>query len=692
MSDLSRVRNIGIMAHIDAGKTTCTERILFYTGRSHKIGEVHDGTAVMDWMEQEQERGITITSAATTCFWDEHQINIIDTPGHVDFTVEVERSLRVLDGAIALYSAVEGVEAQSETVWRQAERYSVPVIAFVNKMDRVGANFPGVLDQMEERLASRPVAFQLPLGSEEHHEGVIDLLRQKAYRYDSGSLGAVFEEIEIPEDYAEAVEERRETLIEAIVEEDDDLAEAYLEGQEISIATLKAAARKAVIARRFIPVFCGSAFKNKGVQPLLDAVIEYLPCPIELPPVVGMSPTDETETVQRAPAESEPFCALAFKIMYDPFVGNLTYLRVYSGSMAVGKAVQNTTRGRKERFSRLLLMHANKREELKQIRVGDIVAAVGLKFTTTGDTLCVPGAPILLESMDFPDPVIDIAVEPKTKADQDKLGDALDKLALEDPTFRRKIDPESGQTILSGMGELHLEILVDRLMREHKVAANVGKPQVAYRETVQAVATAEGEFIRQAAGKGQYGHVRLSVGPQTRGEGFAFDDRSSAEQIPREFIAAIRSGVEESLERGVLADFPIVDVEVTLLGGSFHEVDSSEIAFKIAASMAFQAACKKASPVLLEPIMELTCIVPEEYLGAVIGDVNGRRGKVGSMEMRGNRQTLRAEAPLAELFGYVGDLRSLTQGRGDKSMQFLEYQAAPKNVQDAIVLRLRGGY
>ncbi len=692
MTELSRVRNIGIMAHIDAGKTTCTERILFYTGRSHKIGEVHDGTAVMDWMEQEQERGITITSAATTCFWDDHQINIIDTPGHVDFTVEVERSLRVLDGAIALYSAVEGVEAQSETVWRQAEKYSVPVIAFVNKMDRVGANFPAVLEQMEERLGARPVAFQLPLGSEEHHEGVIDLLRLKAYRYDSGSLGAVFEEIEIPSEYADAVEARREILIEAIVEDDDDLAEAYLEGETISRDALQAAARKAVISRRFIAAFCGSAFKNKGVQPLLDAVVDYLPSPDELPPVVGMSPKDETKRIERAPAESEPFCALAFKIMFDPFVGNLTYLRVYSGSVAVGKAVQNTTRDRKERFSRLLLMHANKREELKTIRVGDIVAAVGLKWTTTGDTLTVPGAPVLLESMDFPDPVIDIAIEPKTKADQDKLGEALDKLALEDPTFRRKVDVESGQTILSGMGELHLEILVDRLQREHKVAANVGKPQVAYRETVQADGEAEGRFVRQAAGKGQYGHVQVRVSPRERGEGFDFEDQSDAEQIPREFIPAIRSGFEESLERGVLADFPMVDIKATLLGGSFHDVDSSEIAFKIAAGMAFQDACKKASPVLLEPIMELTCIVPEEYLGAVIGDVNARRGKVGSMEMRGNRQTLRAEVPLAELFGYVGDLRSLTQGRGDKSMQFLDYQPTPRNVQDAIVLRLRGGY
>ena len=692
MTDLSKVRNIGIMAHIDAGKTTTTERVLYYTGRSHKIGEVHEGTATMDWMDQEQERGITITSAATTCFWRDHRINIIDTPGHVDFTVEVERSLRVLDGAIALFSAVEGVEPQSETVWRQAERYSVPRIAFVNKMDRVGANFAGVLEQIVDRLGARPVAFQIPLGVEEHHRGVIDLLRNVAIVYDDDTLGAEFSEGPIPDEHVEEAEARREELIEALVEEDDELAMRYLDGEEIELEELVAAAREATIGMRFVPVFCGSAFKNKGIQPLLDAVLAYLPAPVDLPPVVGMKPNDESVEVTRAPSDDEPFAALAFKIMFDPYVGTLTYLRVYSGQFVAGKAVQNTARGKKERLSRLLMMHANKREDVKEIRTGDIVAAVGLKFTVTGDTLSSIGQPILLESMDFPEPVIDVAVEPKTKADQDKLGEALQKLAIEDPTFRTRVDPESGQLLISGMGELHLEILVERLKREHKVGANVGKPQVAYREAITAPGKGVGRFIRQSGGRGQYGHVEITVSPIDQEKGFEFVDGTTGGVIPKEFIPAIREGLREAMERGTLADFPMMGVRATLTGGSFHEVDSSEVAFKIASNMAFQDACKNASPVVLEPMMAVTCIVPEEFVGSVIGDLNGRRGKIGSMTLRGGMQAVEAEVPLAELFGYVGDLRSLTQGRGSKTMQFLNYQPTPRNVQDAIVLRLRGGY
>jgi len=692
MTDLSQVRNIGIMAHIDAGKTTTTERVLYYTGRSHKIGEVHEGTATMDWMDQEQERGITITSAATTCFWRDHRINIIDTPGHVDFTVEVERSLRVLDGAIALFSAVEGVEPQSETVWRQAERYSVPRIAFVNKMDRVGANFAGVLEQIVDRLGARPVAFQIPLGVEEHHRGVIDLLRNVAIVYDDDTLGAEFSEGPIPDEHVEEAEARREELIEALVEEDDELAMRYLDGEEIELEELVAAAREATIGMRFVPVFCGSAFKNKGIQPLLDAVLAYLPAPVDLPPVVGMKPNDESVEVTRAPSDDEPFAALAFKIMFDPYVGTLTYLRVYSGQFVAGKAVQNTARGKKERLSRLLMMHANKREDVKEIRTGDIVAAVGLKFTVTGDTLSSIGQPILLESMDFPEPVIDVAVEPKTKADQDKLGEALQKLAIEDPTFRTRVDPESGQLLISGMGELHLEILVERLKREHKVGANVGKPQVAYREAITAPGKGVGRFIRQSGGRGQYGHVEITVSPIDQEKGFEFVDGTTGGVIPKEFIPAIREGLREAMERGTLADFPMMGVRATLTGGSFHEVDSSEVAFKIASNMAFQDACKNASPVVLEPMMAVTCIVPEEFVGSVIGDLNGRRGKIGSMTLRGGMQAVEAEVPLAELFGYVGDLRSLTQGRGSKTMQFLNYQPTPRNVQDAIVLRLRGGY
>ena len=692
MTDLSHVRNIGIMAHIDAGKTTATERVLYYTGRSHKIGEVHHGTAIMDWMSQEQERGITITSAATTCFWRDHQINIIDTPGHVDFTMEVERSLRVLDGAIALFSAVEGVEAQSETVWRQAERYNVSRIAFVNKMDRVGANFFAVLDQMVERLNARPVAFQVPYGAEDQLKGVIDLLTRTAIVYNDESLGAEFVTQEVPEELADVVEERRETLLEALVEDDDDLAMLYLEGEEIPLEDLMAAARKAVNQSRFVPVFCGSAFKNKGIQPLLDAVVEYLPSPLDMPPVKGMDHKDETIEVSRPPDPEAPFAALAFKIMFDPFVGNLTYLRVYSGTLEAGDQVFNTTRRKKERLSRLLLMHANKREDLKKIVAGDIVAAVGLKFSTTGDTLCSKKDPLLLESMDFPEPVIDIAIEPRTKADQDKLSEALGKLAMEDPTFRSRVDQESGQTILSGMGELHLEILVDRLAREHKVNANVGKPMVAYRETVLGNGVGEGKFIRQSGGRGQYGHTRVRVEGLPRGTGFVFEDCSNASEIPREYIDPIKDSIEGSMVRGDLADFRMLDIKATLLGGSYHEVDSSDVAFRIASSQAFYEACRNADPVLLEPIMSLQVTMPEEYLGAVINDINSRRGRVENMESRAGRQVVDALVPLAELFGYVGDLRSLTSGRGDKTMQFKDYEPCPRPVQDAVVFRYRGGY
>ncbi len=691
-TELSRVRNIGIMAHIDAGKTTTTERVLYYTGRSHKIGEVHEGTATMDWMDQEQERGITITSAATTCFWKDHQINIIDTPGHVDFTVEVERSLRVLDGAIALFSAVEGVEPQSETVWRQAERYNVPRIAFVNKMDRVGANFPAVLDAMTERLHAKPLAFQLPLGAEDQHKGVVDLLRNVAIVYDDDTLGAEFQEVPIPEEMADEVAEARETLLETLVEEDDELAMRYLDGEEILLEEFQAAAREATISMRFVPVFCGSAFKNKGIQPLLDAVLAYLPSPIELPAVKGMKPSDESVELERAPSDDEPFAALAFKIMFDPFVGNLTFIRVYSGTIEAGKAIQNTTRGRKERLGRLLLMHANKREDVKMIRTGDIVAAVGLKFTVTGDTLSNVGAPILLESMDFPEPVIDVAVEPRTKADQDKLGEALQRLAIEDPTFRTRIDPESGQMLISGMGELHLEILVERLKREYKVNANVGKPQVSYRETVEGTGRGQSTFERQAGGRGQFARVVVEISPIDQEKGFLFVNGAAPEQVPKEFVSAVEVGLRESMERGVLADFPMVGVKAKLIGGAYHEVDSSEIAFKIAANMAFQEACRNAQPVVLEPMMSVQCTVPEEFVGSVIGDLNSRRGKVDGMTLRSGMQVVDAEVPLAELFGYVGDLRSLTQGRGSKTMQFLNYRSTPRSVQDAIVMRLRGGY
>ncbi len=687
---LTRLRNIGIMAHIDAGKTTATERILFYSGVSHKMGEVHEGTAVMDWMDQEQERGITITSAATTCVWDDHQINIIDTPGHVDFTVEVERSLRVLDGAVAIFSAVEGVEPQSETVWRQADKYRVPRIAFVNKMDRIGADFPAVLEQISSKLGARPIAFQLPLGSEADHNGVIDLLGMKAVVYDDSTLGARFREEPIPAELLDEAEERREILVEAIVEDDDDLAERYLEGEEIPEDELRAAAREGCVSMRFVPCFCGSAFRNKGIQPLLDAVVAFLPSPLDVPPIVGFDPSDKERDLDRPPDPKAPFAALAFKIMHDSYVGNLTYLRVYSGTLESGAQVFNSTSRKRERLGRLLRMHANKREDVKVIRAGDIVAAVGLKGTVTGDTLCDKRQPVVLESMEFPDSVISIAIEPRTKADQEKLASALQTIAVEDPTFRVRKDPETGQTLISGMGELHLEIIVTRLLREFHVEAAVGKPQVAYRESVGAAARAECEFEREIGGRGQYAKVRLEVMPLERGAGFAFEDRSSPADIPPEFVPAIREGVEESTERGALADFPLVDLGVRLLGGSWHEVDSSEMSFKIASSMAFSDAVTKASPVLLEPIMALEVTMPEEYLGAVINDLNGRRGKVSTMEMRGGAQVVAAEVPLAAMFGYATDLRSATQGRATYSMQYDHLEAVPANIVDDVVRKIRG--
>ena len=687
---IAALRNIGIMAHIDAGKTTATERILFYTGVSHKMGEVHEGTAVMDWMDQEQERGITITSAATTCFWRDHQINIIDTPGHVDFTVEVERSLRVLDGAIAIFSAVEGVEPQSETVWRQADRYGVPRIAFVNKMDRVGADFPAVLEQMVKKLGARPVAFQLPLGAEDGHRGVIDLLGMKAVLYDDSTLGAQYREVPIPDEYAEDAGKYREVLLEAIVEDDDDLAMQYLEGEEFDEGELRAAARKACIGRRFVPCFCGSAFKNKGIQPLLDAVVDYLPSPLEVPPIVGVSPDDPEKMLPRPPDPGAPFAALAFKIMFDPYVGNLTYLRVYSGTAEAGDQLFNSTRRKRERLGRILKMHANKREDVKTIRAGDIVAAVGFKNTVTGDTLSDKRNIVVLESMDFPDPVIAIAIEPRTKNDQDKLGEALQRIAVEDPTFHIRRDPETGQTLIAGMGELHLEIIVTRLLREFNVGAAVGKPQVAYRESIGGSAVGEATFERQSGGRGQYGHVKLRLEPMPRGEGFEFEDATTGGSIPKEFVPAVREGVEESLERGALADFPIIDLKATLLGGSFHDVDSSELSFKIASSMAFDDALAKASPILIEPIMDLEVSMPEEYLGSVINDLNSRRGKVSSMEMRGGAQVVSGVVPLASMFGYATALRSLTQGRSTFTMQFDHLAEVPGGVAEGVVKKLRG--
>ena len=684
---MEKIRNIGIMAHIDAGKTTTTERILYYTGISHKIGEVHDGTAVMDWMEQEQERGITITSAATTCFWKKHRINIIDTPGHVDFTIEVERSLRVLDGAVAVFCAVGGVEPQSETVWRQADKYGVPRIAFVNKMDRTGADFFHVIEMMKNRLGTHPLIMQLPIGSEDEFKGVVDLITGKGYVYDESSLGMNYEEVEIPEEMAEDVAAYREKIFETVSDLDDALMERYLEGENISAEELKKAIRMGTNTLKIVPVFCGSAFKNKGVQPLLDAIVDYLPSPLDIPPVKGKGINGE-EVIRKA-ADEEPFSALAFKIMTDPFVGHLTFFRVYSGYMTSGSYVYNANRQRKERIGRLLKMHANKREEIKEVYAGDIAAAVGLKHTLTGDTLCSDKDPLILESIEFPEPVISIAIEPKSKADQEKLSTSLNLLATEDPSFTVKTDEETGQTIISGMGELHLEVIVDRLLREFRVDANVGKPEVAYRETVTRPAEAQGRYVRQTGGRGQYGDVHLRVEPNEPGKGYEFVDKIVGGVIPKEFIPAVRSGVEEAMNQGILAGYPVVDVKVTLFDGSYHEVDSSEIAFKIAGSMAFKEACSKARMMLLEPIMSVEVVTPEEYLGDIMGDISARRGKVQGMENRSTVQIIRAEVPLANMFGYATDLRSMSQGRATYTMQFSRYMQVPQQIAEEIIDKKR---
>lgn len=683
---LEKTRNIGIMAHIDAGKTTTTERILYYTGVTYKIGEVHDGTAVMDWMVQEQERGITITSAATTCSWKDHKINIIDTPGHVDFTIEVERSLRVLDGAVAAFDSVAGVEPQSETVWRQANKYGVPRIAFLNKMDRVGADFFMSVRSMADRLGANPVPVQIPIGAEDKFRGPIDLVRMKAIYFDDETLGAKFVEDEIPSDLMPQAMEYREKMIETLSDIDEGIMEKFLGGEEVTEDEIKAALRKGTIEMKLTPVICGSAFKNKGVQLLLDAIVDYLPSPLDVPPVSGKNPQDGLEILRRASA----FSALAFKVMTDPFVGQLTFVRVYSGVLSAGSYVYNSTKDTKERVGRLLRMHANKREEIKEVSAGDIAAAVGLKSTLTGDTLCDEKSPVILESIEFPEPVISIAIEPKTKADQEKLSQSLAKLAQEDPSFRVSFDEETGQTIISGMGELHLEIIVDRLLREFKVSANVGKPQVAYRETIRAASKAEGKFVRQSGGRGQYGHVYIELEPVEAGKGFEFINKIVGGTIPREYIPAVEKGIKEALDSGVLAGYPVVDVKATLYDGSYHEVDSSEMAFKIAGSMAFKDAAKKARPVLLEPIMSVEAVTPEEYMGDVIGDLNSRRGRIQSMEKRGNAQVIKAEVPLSEMFGYATDLRSKTQGRATYTMQFAHYEDVPKGIAEAIIAKVKG--
>ena len=681
---IENVRNIGIMAHIDAGKTTTTERILYYTGIGYKIGEVHEGTATMDWMPQEQERGITITSAATTCFWKGHRINIIDTPGHVDFTIEVERSLMVLDGAVAVFCGVGGVEPQSETVWRQASKYRVPRVAFINKLDRVGADFLGVVSQIYDRLGTKPIVMQLPIGQEDGFVGMVDLVRRKALVWDGSSLGSVYEELEIPDSMQESVAVYRDKLVEAAADYDDEVMERYLAGEEASEEALKRAIRKAALGNHAVPVFGGSAFKNKGVQPLLDAVISYLPSPVDIPPITGHNPvTDELEI--REAKDDAPFCALSFKIMTDPYVGQLTFIRVYSGVLSSGMTVMNVKRGKKERIGRLLKMHANKKEEIKEAYAGDIAAAVGLKTAITGDTLTDLNHPLLIERMEFPEPVISVAIEPETKADQEALGVALGKLMLEDPSFRVKTDPETQETIISGMGELHLEIIVDRLLREFKVQANVGKPQVAYKETILRKVTQEGKFIRQTGGKGQYGHVILEIEPLERGKGIEFEDKTKGGSIPKEFISPIEKGVKEAAETGVFAGYPAVDLKISVVDGSYHEVDSSEIAFKIAGSMAFKDGTKKAHPVLLEPIMKVEVVVPEEYVGDVIGDINARRGRLENMEIRGANQVIQAIVPLAEMFGYATQLRSMTQGRGVYTMQFSHYDQVPASIAQSIV-------
>ncbi|MCR9142381.1 MAG: elongation factor G [bacterium] len=691
---LEHTRNIGIMAHIDAGKTTTTERILYYTGRTYKIGEVHEGGAEMDWMEQEKERGITITSAATTTFWtggdgdrEKHRVNIIDTPGHVDFTVEVERSLRVLDGAVAVYDGVAGVEPQTETVWRQADTYGVPRICFINKMDRMGADFYFSHGSIIERLGANAVPIQLPIGAEADFEGVIDLVENREIVWTGEELGAKFEYREIRDEYKEKAAEWRTKLVESAAECDDALLEKYLEEGELTIEELKSAIRAGTLSMKMFPVLCGTAFKNKGVQPLLDAVLDYLPGPLDVPAIKGVAVDDEEKEMERKADDKEPFAALAFKVMSDPFVGKLTYFRVYSGVLKKGSYVYNSTKGKKERVGRILQMHANDREEIDEVLAGDIAAAVGLKDTTTGDTLCVEADPVILESMNFPEPVIDLAIEPLTKADQEKLGTALARLSDEDPTFRVKSDHETGQTIISGMGELHLEIIVDRLRREFKVEANVGKPQVAYRETIRDAVESEGKYIKQTGGRGQYGHAMLRIAPNEAGGGYEFKNATVGGSIPREYIPAVDRGCQESMLNGVVAGYPMVDVKVEVYDGSYHDVDSNEMAFKIAGSMAFRDGCKKARPVLLEPVMSVEVVTPEDYMGDVVGDLNRRRGRIGSMEQRGNARVVSSEVPLAEMFGYATDLRSSTQGRAAYTMQFKHYEEVPASIASEVVAK-----
>jgi elongation factor G len=686
---LDKTRNIGIMAHIDAGKTTTTERILYYTGVSHKIGEVHDGAATMDWMEQEQERGITITSAATTCFWKDHRVNIIDTPGHVDFTIEVERSLKVLDGSVAVFCSVGGVEPQSETVWRQADKYGVPRIAFINKMDRVGADFDRGVKMMRDRLGANPIPIQLPIGVEDLFRGVIDLVQMKAIIWSDESMGANYEVTEIPADLLDDAEAAREALLEEISSVDEELMEKYLGGEELTIDEVKAGIRKATMALQINPVLCGTAFKNKGVQTLLDAVIDYMPSPLDVKPIPGIDPDTGAE-VTRPADDNAPFASLAFKVMTDPFVGQLTFFRVYSGVAESGAHVLNATKDKKERFGRLLKMHANKREEIKQVYSGDIAAAVGLKYTSTGDTLCDPKTPCILEAMDFPEPVIHIAIEPKTKSDQEKMGSALGKLVQEDPSLRVKTDEETGQVIISGMGELHLEIIVDRMKREFKVEANIGAPQVAYRETITRTVEVQGKFVRQSGGRGQYGDCHLRLEPLEPGGGFEYVDQIKGGVIPREYIPAVGAGAQEAAQNGILAGFPLVDVRVTCYDGSYHDVDSSEMAFKIAGSMGFKEGAAKAKPVLLEPVMDVEVVLPEEYLGEVMGDLNSRRGRVAGMEARGGAQVVSAQVPLSSMFGYSTDLRSATQGRATYTMTFDHYEQVPKAIAEEIISKTRG--
>ena len=707
---LEKTRNIGIMAHIDAGKTTTTERILYYTGITHKMGEVHEGTAVMDWMEQEQERGITITSAAITCFWNEIRINIIDTPGHVDFTAEVERSLRVLDGAIAILGSVEGVEPQTETVWRQADKYQVPRIVFVNKMDRVGADFERCVSELREKLHANPVVIHLPLGSEERFQGVVDVLAQNAIVYRDETLGADYDVVDIPAPERERARRAREQAVEALGEVDDQIMEKYVHGELISLEELKASVRRNTIAMKIFPVLCGSAFKNKGVQPLLDGVVDYLPSPLDIPPIEGSLPTDEEVKVTRTPRDDAPFAALVFKIMTDPFVGQLAFLRVYSGTLKNGDTVYNPRRARRERVGRLVKMHANKREEINEVLAGDIAAAVGLRSVSTGDTVCAENDPVVLEAMDFPAPVISVAIEPKTKADQEKMSQALGKLTQEDPTFKVHTDPDTSQTLISGMGELHLEILVDRMMREFSVGANVGRPQVAYRETILKPAEGEGKYIRQTGGRGQYGHVNLRVDPlphPNAGEiaeltrkkttnkfdpelNLLFVDEIVGGSVPKEYIGPVYQGIREAMETGVLAGYEMTGVQVALQDGSYHEVDSSELAFKIAGSMGFKDAVSHAKPVLLEPVMKVEVVVPEDFMGDVLGDLSSRRGHIEGMEKRGSTQIVRAVVPLAEMFGYATDLRSRTQGRASYTMHFLRYEQAPPNVAEEVIARVQG--